>query len=634
MNHTTTPVILLNLNLPPEERISTENILLAALIPGPNQHKDLDTFLRPLVEEIKDLGIGIPDTPHKFQPNFTMKAHLFLAAADGPALADLMGGKKPGNSKKPCLRCPFMAQTNGVGKTHYCPHTPDEIESPRITENYRQLVADWEVIIPKYEQDKFGTALGISRKSILMELSSLHFPLSFPPDMMHCILQNLLKQIHELWGGNLKEQAGVGLVVDLQIDLDEDGEGNDDGSTEEGGSQPSRSAPSLECVIPKEKWKAIADIGEASRSTIPYLLGTGPRRIDTRWRSFKAMEWREWLCRDAVPIISGIVDDPRFKPYLVHFVLLKRIFLISTKFTITRQELAQLDLDCKAFVSKWHELYYQNDSALMRNCRVNLHVLLHLRMAPPSKGHKRSNLYCFTAKQIASLGPAGGWWAFPMERYIGTLKSMVNLMSNIDGNLANRAIKLEHLNHLPQRPPLYSPASIPPRTASFPFPSADKRMVQHEAPTPTVLDCIQRALPLDPQFPITYDSVKLYKKFHKEWHVSIGSIASQNPLATHRRDDSYIWWDRKDKLGNNKRYYGQVVIFGMAYTWDAVAVVKSFTSVTYDRELETVIVGPVMGPMEPLLVKEIGGMAGRIINPLGEAATTYMVGNWSGLPDL
>ena len=97
INHTTTPVILLHLNLPPEERISTENILLAALIPGPNPHKSLDTFLRPLVEEIKDLGIGMPDTPHKFQPTFTIKAHLFLTAADGPALADLMGGKKPGN---------------------------------------------------------------------------------------------------------------------------------------------------------------------------------------------------------------------------------------------------------------------------------------------------------------------------------------------------------------------------------------------------------------------------------------------------------------------------------------------------------------------------------------------------------
>lgn len=103
----------------------------------------------------------------------------------------------------------------------------------------------------------------------------LHFPLSFPPDMMHCIHQNLLKQVNELWGGNLKEQAGVGLVVDLQVDLDEDGEGNDDGTTQDGGNQPSRSAPRLECVISKEKWKAITDIWEASRSIIPYLLGAG-----------------------------------------------------------------------------------------------------------------------------------------------------------------------------------------------------------------------------------------------------------------------------------------------------------------------------------------------------------------------
>ena len=46
------------------------------------------------------------------------------------------------------------------------------------------------------------------------------------------------------------------------------------------------------------------------------------------------------------------------------------------------------------------------------------------------------------------------------------------------------------------------------------------------------------------------------------------------------------------------------------------------------------IVGPVMGPMEPLLVKEIGGMDGQIINLLGEAATMYIVRNWCGLPDL
>ena len=48
-----------------------------------------------------------------------------------------------------------------------------------------------------------------------------------------------------------------------------------------------------------------------------------------------------------------------------------------------------------------------------------------------------------------------------------------------------------------------------------------------------------------------------------------------------QRDDSYIV-GLGDRLGNNKRYYGQVVIFSMIYTWDAIAVAKSFTLVTYD----------------------------------------------------
>ena len=36
-----------------------------------------------------------------------------------------------------------------------------------------------------------------------------------------------------------------------------------------------------------------------------------------------------------------------------------------------------------------------------------------------------------------------------MERYIGLIKEMVGLMSNIDIDIANKAVVLEHLNHLP-----------------------------------------------------------------------------------------------------------------------------------------------------------------------------------------
>jgi len=50
-NHEVTPVIFMNLNLPPEERYKVYNILVGMLIPAPKKKKVLDTFLRPLVDD-------------------------------------------------------------------------------------------------------------------------------------------------------------------------------------------------------------------------------------------------------------------------------------------------------------------------------------------------------------------------------------------------------------------------------------------------------------------------------------------------------------------------------------------------------------------------------------------------------
>ena len=53
------------------------------------------------------------------------------------------------------------------------------------------------------------------------------------------------------------------------------------------------------------------------------------------------------------------------------------------------------------------------------------------------------------ADHIKDLGPAITWWAILIERYIGVLKGMVSLMSNINADLANKALISEHLNYLP-----------------------------------------------------------------------------------------------------------------------------------------------------------------------------------------
>lgn len=65
--YTMWPVTMMLMNLPHHLRVKHENILTPAIIPGPKQPWDLDSFLQPLVDELAamrrgftlDLGVDI-----------------------------------------------------------------------------------------------------------------------------------------------------------------------------------------------------------------------------------------------------------------------------------------------------------------------------------------------------------------------------------------------------------------------------------------------------------------------------------------------------------------------------------------------------------------------------------------------
>ena len=46
-------VMFINANLSPDIRVKKENLLISAIIPGPNQPKDFNSFLRPIINELK-----------------------------------------------------------------------------------------------------------------------------------------------------------------------------------------------------------------------------------------------------------------------------------------------------------------------------------------------------------------------------------------------------------------------------------------------------------------------------------------------------------------------------------------------------------------------------------------------------
>jgi hypothetical protein len=47
--------LIINNNLSPEKRVKKENLIISFMIPGPSQPKDFNSFLQPLVEELKIL---------------------------------------------------------------------------------------------------------------------------------------------------------------------------------------------------------------------------------------------------------------------------------------------------------------------------------------------------------------------------------------------------------------------------------------------------------------------------------------------------------------------------------------------------------------------------------------------------
>jgi hypothetical protein len=102
--HSTWPIVLMILNLPPWLCNKRKYIMMLDLIPGSHQPKnDIDTYFRPLVEDLKVLWnnnrVEVWDE-HKHE-YFQLQAILFVTISNSPAAHNLLG-----QNKKVGCRCP------------------------------------------------------------------------------------------------------------------------------------------------------------------------------------------------------------------------------------------------------------------------------------------------------------------------------------------------------------------------------------------------------------------------------------------------------------------------------------------------------------------------------------------------
>jgi hypothetical protein len=395
-HHEVTPVILINLNLPPGERYKIENILVSMVIPGPNKPKELDTFLQPLVEEMKQLDHGIKAFDAYTKSAFTLKAWITIVTGDGPAISDAIGFKRPGNAFRPCRFCLIKGQMEQTElkrtKTYYVPHTGYSFNSPPIRPGDLREVID---LVVAADSSISSRDSGINRASILTELRSLHFPRSFPIDIMHCILLNITETLFTLWN---RTKLGSGENVQ---------------STDN-------------CYLSKDSIVSISKSLANARSDIPANLCRAPRRIDNHYKGYKAAEWEAWLIHYGIPLLDQHIGDE----YVNNFRQLSRIYSLATQYTIQRFEFSDLKELAIDFVQSYEKLYYRQEPKCLPVCSVNVHYLLHIPAC------------------IQDCGPARYWWQFPMERYCGFIKQFARSKSQLNTSIANGVITTELLHHI------------------------------------------------------------------------------------------------------------------------------------------------------------------------------------------
>ncbi|WMV10036.1 hypothetical protein MTR67_003421 [Solanum verrucosum] len=103
-SHSIWPVVLIPYNLPPWLCMKQENFILSMLIPGPTGPGDaIDTYLQPLIEELKELwDVGVETYDASAKQNFKLHASLLWTINDFPAYGNLSGWSTKGKLACPC----------------------------------------------------------------------------------------------------------------------------------------------------------------------------------------------------------------------------------------------------------------------------------------------------------------------------------------------------------------------------------------------------------------------------------------------------------------------------------------------------------------------------------------------------
>jgi hypothetical protein len=328
------PIIAINFNLPPEERTKLSNIIPLAIIPGPKAPKDFNSFLRPVVDDCKQLALGEWALDITSNETFKLRAYPISFHGDMVAVKHVMNFKGP-NGISPCSVCHIKGIRNLDGATtYYVPHTPP-LDHPKTCDTYWDIrdnllhsKSDYQHTLSevasllgssrgsKSKLSKIQQQSGINGNCVLTELPSISITRSFPHDWMHLCLENHSKNLVALWQGKYK--------------------GLDEGKE----SYQLSEAP----------WERIGQETAQAGDTIPSSFGRRTPNIWTEKHIFTAEDWAFWMIHIAPYVLRNRFNCPK---YYKHFMKFNSILKRTIQYSFTEKDLDELEQDIIDYVKEY-----------------------------------------------------------------------------------------------------------------------------------------------------------------------------------------------------------------------------------------------------------------------------------------
>jgi hypothetical protein len=377
------------LDLSPDKRYKKHYVLPGGFIPGPNNPKNIDSFLLPGFHHVSALmkeGLSIWDAEK--DETVISKPYVLLGAADGPGLAYLNGLTGHSGAFGCRLYCPVKGRRKADASHYYpallkphsylvegCDH-PDVNGSHLPIGNRTEYKTALDLVLNSRTQAQHTLNqknTGITKPSIFNGFPENHclgIPHCFGSDLMHLLSLNIPDILIKLWRGTLE-------------------------------CDPNDSKQTWDwAVLTGDVWK---EHGWRVANTRPYLPGSfdrPPRNPAEKISSgYKAWEFLTYL----FGLGPGIFYDLLPEKYWKNFCKLVAGVRLLHQQSIAKAELLGGHTLVVEFEKEFELLYYQRKESRLHFCRQSIHALLHI------------------GPEIPRLGPGVCYTQWTMERTIGNL---------------------------------------------------------------------------------------------------------------------------------------------------------------------------------------------------------------------